>query len=702
MADLMYDARDNRNDPDPGIKNPNEETDSERPGHDPWLQMARDAFSQSDDYFEANMRSDIEANLAHFQGRHAPGSKYYTDQYKYRAKGFRPKTRSMERKKESAAAQALFSTSDAVNIKAERTSDEAHRVSAEINQELLQYRLENNIEWFLTAMGAYQDTLVSGVCISHQYWDYREVELKEPEFDDMGNVDKDEEGNDRYTSRYEVIADHPQIDLRPIENLRFSIAADWRDPINTSPYLIDMLPMTVDEVKLMTKQGNKTAIPWFEVTDNQLLTARTTDYDSVRQMRENNREDSKEEQYSTNEFNTVWVFRIIVRLEGRDWIYYTLGEVARLSDPIPLEMEYPHLRFGERPYVLGISNIETHKNYPDSLVKIGAGAQKDANEINNQRRDNVMLALNRRYIIRRGAVIDYQSLQLNAPGGVTETDDPNTDIKIESPQDVTASSYQEQDRINQDYDEVTGHFSTSSVASNRNLNETVGGMNLLSSSADALTEYPLRIFVETWVLPVLKQLVRLEQRHESDRNLLFLMGEKINMWDRFGKNVMTDAWIQGNMNIEVNVGFGATSPQQRINRLATGLQTIYTYAPGMQAKADEEEISREVLGALGFSSAERFFPDQDAEQVQQQPDPEIMKLNQEYKMHDDKLQDAQLSRMADLEKAAMAQETELMKMYNADKISQREFELKMQDIQVKRQNFVDEVKLKITTGLPGI
>ena len=42
------------------------------------------------------------------------------------------------------------------------------------------------------------------------------------------------------------------------------------------------------------------------------------------------------------------------------------------------------------------------------------------------------------------------------------------------------------------------------------------GMSMLNGSASVMTEYAIRTFVETWVEPVLRQLVKLEAKYESD------------------------------------------------------------------------------------------------------------------------------------------------------------------------------------------
>lgn len=671
---------------------------------DEWLQLAVDAYTQSTSYFEANIRRDIERNLSHFQSRHQSGSKYYSAAYKHRNKGFRPKTRVMVRKNEAAAAKALFSTSDVVHVSAEREMDEASQVSAEINQELLQYRLSNTIPWFKIAVGAYQDSLVGGPTISYQSWNYKEVDIKETDFDEDGNSVLDEEGNDAYSTRTEIVKDTPKIDLRPLENVRFSIAADWTDPVNTSPYLIDEMAMTIDEVKEMARESIKSNIRWKEVTDAQLHLAINDDYNSVRIAREAKREDSKDERYSHQGFDTVWVHRNIFRIDGRDWIFYTLGKILRLSDPIPLEEEYPHLKFGQRPYVMGQSNIETHKNYPEAPVGLVAGMQVEANSINNQRRDNVELSMNRRYFIKKDAVYDKPALSRSVPGGSVEMDDPQNDVKVEAPPDVTQSSYEEQDRVNADFDELGGTFSQSSMRTNRKPNETLGELELLDEDADDVAEYQLRIFVETWVEPVLKQVIQLEQYYETDEALLSLMGEKVKMWQRYNVNEITDAFIKGSMNLTVNVGFGATNPQQRVKKLALGLDSVFRFAPKMIERADSEEIASEVFGALGFKNIKRFFPEPDPEQAPPQPQQEPMsafetaKLQLDKSIADAKLQDNNMERKHKIELAFMKQEEMMFKLAEDKLITMEQLRTEREKIATDRQNKVDEMNLKLQVG----
>lgn len=594
-----------------------------------WLQMARDAYEQSTDWFDASLRPTLEKAMAHFNNRHAPSSKYHSESYKFRHKGFRPKTRSSIRRNEAAAAVAFFSTQDMVTVTAENTEDPKARMSAEINAELLNYRLDDTIPWFLTLIGAYQDAMNAGVCISHQDWHFHEIRELKPAGDNVISQD----GRPAMVESVETLHDTPRVTLVAIENFRLSPAADWADPIGSSPYLVEMIPMFLGDVKEQMKSGR-----WIEYDDGEIATAAQTMYDSVRQARDGTkRTDSKDVNHATTAFDTVWIHRNIVRHDGDDVIYYTLGTHLLLSDPVPLRQEYRHLRRGERPYAMGSCLIETHKTYTAGLNELTFGLQEEANEIQNQRRDNVSLVMNKRYFAKRTANIDYRSLTRNVPGSITLMDDINTDLKWDSPGEVTGSSYQEQDRVSVDYDELAGTFSPGSIQSNRSMNETVGGMKLLDGDSNKLTEYQLRVFAETWVEPVLKQLVRLEQAYETDKKVLAVAGQKAKAFEKFGVDEITDAMLQGMVTVRVNAGFGSTNPQARIEKLAMGLNTVGTFLPQVMTGLDGKEVVTEVFGALGFKGAERFFPN-----LGGQENPEVAQLKQMVQQLQQALQSKQM------------------------------------------------------------
>ena len=554
------------------------------------LALAREAYHASTDYFDANIRRDVERDIRRFQSRFPSDSKYSSDAYRARSRIFRPKTRATIRKNEAVAAEAFFSTLDVVSVSPVDETDLAQTASADVMSALLQHRLTKSIPWFLTSIGAYQDAQVTGVVISHQYWEYN--------------------------PRKKI--DQPRIELIPVENFRFDPAANWADPVNTSPYLINMIPMRVKDVKSRMASGR-----WKKYSDAEILSALKKQGDTTRMEREGNRIDSTENRTAIGNYTVVWVHQNIVEHDDQDFIFYTLGTEILLSEPAPLESEYAH---GRRPFALGMCVLETHKTYPAGVSRIGAQIQDEINEVTNQRLDNVKFAMNKRYFVKRNKQVDLRSLTRNVPSSVTLLTDPNEDVKVVETNDVTSSSYNEQDRLNLDYDDVAGAFSGSSVASNRKLNETVGGMNILTGSANQVSAYQLKTFVETWVEPVLRQMVLLEQYYETDEIILGLCAKKAALSQKFGIDAVTDELLSQELTLTVSIGMSATSPTEKINSLATGMGTIRTVlADGLLEKygLQPQALIKEILGAIGHKDGGRFFDFDAAE------DPRIQSLMQQ-------------------------------------------------------------------------
>jgi hypothetical protein len=293
--------------------------------------------------------------------------------------------------------------------------------------------------------------------------------------------------------------------------------------------------------------------------------------------------------------------------------------------------------------------LEANKAVPDSLVQMGSSLQRETNETVNQRRDNVSLVLNKRYIVKRGADVDVQSLVRNVAGGVTMANNPEQDVREMEWNDVTASSYQEQDRLNVDFDELTGNFSSSSVMTNRKLNETVGGMNLLTGSANQLTEYLIRTLVETWVEPVLRQLVKLEQAYETDVTILSLAGQKATQTlQKFGVNQITDEMLQQDLTVRVNVGMGATDPQTKLQKFTHAMAT-YGQIMANMPDVDPEAVRKELFGLAGYKDGTRFFKkDMDPRDAQMQQMQQAMgQMQQQLQMAQFELQQTKANKAAD-------------------------------------------------------
>lgn len=606
-----------------------------------WLTLAEQAFRMSTDYMNANLRHQWERNVSNLMGQHPKGSKYLSSGYNRRSRLFRPKTRAAERDFEAAVAVAFFASQDVATVTPENPKDEVQVASADINHYLVNYHLTKKVPWFKTVIGAAQDSWTYGTVWSEQSWKY-----------------KTRKGGE------EVVADHPCIRIIPPENMRVDSACDWLDPVGTSPYIIEIIPMYItDIVDRMSQPNMRTGEPeWKHVSMAQLQAARSTgqENDATRAAREGSTsQDRMDNQHNVTAYDIVWVHKNIIDVRGVDYIYYTVGTQYMLTNPEPLARAYPD----GRPYVLGNVILDTHRVYPSSVGELSQDLQSQANSIVNQRIDNVELAMNARYLVDRGSRTDRESLKRSVPGGTIMTDDMAGVRELKS-SDVTRSSYEEQDRLNVDFDDIAGNFSTSSVASNRKLNETVGGLDLLSQGSDALTEYQIRVFTETWYEPVVRQVLRLIQRYETDERRLAVAAEKAKIYQKFGVSKVTDELLIQDLTSTLSVGFAATNPQKRIERLMLATKTMEPYLkPG---EMNRRELSKEIFGAAGYKDGTRFvdIPEKTDQPEQPRQSPEQVKVEAQIKLAEMKIADNKAGRDV---KLLLAEKERLLKTFLAQK-----------------------------------
>jgi hypothetical protein len=556
-----------------------------------WARRAQEAFSFSTSYVDSNYRQLWNDSIRAFNSEHSSSSKYNSELFRKRSSIYRPKTRAIIRKNEAAAAAAFFTNPDRTSISALNQSNQEDRVSAEVMQQLLQYRLTKSIPWFMVVLGGIQDAQTQGVVCAHVHW--------------------------RYVTRAgKVVEDKPVIDLIPVENIRIDPNASWMDPLGTSPYVIHMIPMYVGDVKERMRRPDPKGRRWKVYSDAEMKAAmQSTADDSTRTTRQRNQQDPTQEQRPISDYDVVWVHRHIHKWRGEDYEFYTLASQKLLTTPEPLIDTVFH---GKRPYVIGSCLITTHKPYADSVPQISRGLQEETNEIMNQRLDNIKLVLNKRWLVKRGKNVDMPSLVRNVPGGITMADDIENDVKPLEWQDVTQSSYMEQDRINTDMDELLGNFSPASVQQTRAPRTTDRSLTLLQGPANLLTEYLLETYVETFIDPVIRQVVLLEQHYETDATVLALVGEKAQLRQKYGKDEITDEMLNRELNIKVNVGMGATDPMTKLARFLQGVLSFAQISKLMPPGINLQEVAREIFGLTGYQDGDRFFTGQDPDKAKMQ------------------------------------------------------------------------------------
>lgn len=681
-----------------------------------WLGLASENFSTGRNYQDAALTNQWERNADHFNNRHYRRSAYTTKLYKGRSRIFRPLTRAAERSGAAQFAAAIFSNQDIVNITAMNQSDPEQLASARMMKQLLHYRLEKSISWFLTCLGTWQDTRVYGPCATYTTWKFVEKEVTRTE-----QISKD------VTSEFVetiVLQDEPVIEMIPPEGLLMDPACDWRDPINSSPWVTRLVPMyIVDVEERMNRTDPKTGqAEWFRLSREQMQATQTDQYNTVRQAREGDDRPDKMDSQDRIEFKIVWAHENYVRLDGEEYVYWTMGTQFLLSSPKPLRDVYLH---GKRPITYGFSIIEAHKFSPSSPTELISNLQQGSNDIANLRIDNIRLALNKRYIIRRGAQVDLEALMMSVPGGGIFTENVERDIKVLETRDVTASSYKEQERMETESNDLTGTFLGGSVQNNRALNETVGGMEMLSEGSNAISELDIKTYSETFLKPQLELLMAYIRAYESDETVLntafedarkesgFETPDGMDDMDEYKKKLI--GRIRNDyMTLKVNVGMGANSPQRRATTLSNTVSTIATNEE-QAAKIDWDEVTKEMFSINGYQDGARFLKSEQEDDAA--PTEEDVQGAYEQGMQEG--QDAhKMASIESTEKIAMAKlelERELRYAEIALKegISIQSLQAKLQVEQSKDATRRDtaaaaaasknnELEFKRTTGKPGI
>jgi hypothetical protein len=690
-----------------------------------WLQLAQSNYITGKDYQEAALTEQWEKNADHFNSKHFRRSAYNSRMSKGRSSIFRPLSRAAERSSSAQAAAAFFSNMEIIDVEPENKNDPEQMFSAKVVKKMVEYYLDKKIKWYLTLMGAWQDTRVYGPCCSFTDWRFKKKETEEeiPELNINGTASTD--GRTVTTKTTVIEKDEPYINLIPPENLILDPACDWRDPINTSPYVVYLSSMPLVDVQTKMKSGE-----WHEYSQEDILSASKLTYDAVRQAREGSNRPDKHDVQERTEFKSIWVHYNFARIDGEEYFYATLGTQFMLTDAVPLEKEYP---IGVRPFTYGFSVIEAHKFSPSSPTEIISGLQTGVNDLANLRIDNIKLALNKRYILRRGAPIDLEALMRSVPGGGVFTDDVEKDIKVLDTRDVTGSSYREQERLETESNDITGSSMGSAVQNNRNLNQTVGGMEMLAEGQSALMDMDTRTFAESWVKPQLELLVQNIQMFAPDEAIQALAIEgadkELDYFQRFdfsddeeggkAKRTMTESImsrvLKDKMTVKVNVGLGATSPQRKVQTLLGAVGAI-VQLPSQGMNLDEDAIAKELFTASGYQDGNRFIKSEDpnGEQKITQEDLDAA-VEQGIQQGTDEVKMAQIDATLTIAsgKAELDREIAFATLAAKEQISIAELESKLQitirkdqshrDIEALRaKNSMRELDFKERTGKPGI
>lgn len=589
-----------------------------------------------------------------YHAQHWEGSKYHKKEYESRSKLFRPKTRSAVRKNAAQAAAALMNTSDVVVVKAEHDDNPQQQASASVKHELLNYRLDRGssrggIPWFQTAVGSHMTAQIQGLTVSLQDWEYRTVKKRrkrmveqEVMVDGLPALDPDPNAPldpSRATPRMEaveetyvekiVVADRPTCQLIPPDHCWVDLRSSWIDPAQESPMLVLRFPMSIGALKVKMREEERQRFKWLEIDEPALVTA-SSDYDpngmtiAAQQGTAVSAQAQRASQAAAaDDFKTVWVHLNFMTRDGEDYCWWSLGTRFFLSEVQCTRDCYPQY-FGRRPVVIGYGAIEPHVLYPRSAVEAWRPLQEETNDTANLHLDAMRQSIEPIAKYRNGSIVDAKSLRMRGSAGANVAVTRMEDLEFDRMPEPSGQAQVQLNYLDLQFDDLAGVFNGATVQGTRTLNETVGGMRLLSGAANLVTEFDLRVWTETWVERVLRQIMQSQQYYETDEVVLAIAGQKAGALERPGDPV-TDEMLATEVSVTVNVGLGANNPMERLQKLQMSLMTVKEALPfaDRPVKVKIEEVIGEAFGAVGFKDGMRFF--EIGEPGSEQPDPETVK-----------------------------------------------------------------------------
>lgn len=613
-----------------------------------FLKLLQASVVYSRRYDEVNLHPKWADNYRSFKNEHLEHSKYRSDRWRGRTRLVRPKTRSAVRKRMSDAGSAMFSTTDSIIVEAPNKANPMQRAAAGAMKEIINYRTRQNdqkdaLPWFLISMGAHQDAQITGRCVSKQFWEFREIEDTEapkPTPDPITGFTP--------PPAMRIIANRPMVQLYSPENVAIDPNANWVNPAQDSGFIILKNPMALGEALDMVTGLSHSRLKWkdgavdlLETYKAQAQPKSATGMAFVRQAREGNAVTAIEtmtEGPDNEELRIVWLFENFFRYRGETWHFWSLEDKHILSEVVPVSWIYPE-QGGRRPIVIGYGAIESHRLDPMSPVESWMPLQLEINEQVNLRLDSMKQSVSPVTVVRRGRQISSKEIQNRGPDSI---------IWVQDKEDVTwpvvpgpsSQAYAEMERLNADFDDQAAIFNAGSVQTNRQLNETVGGMNLLNRAVQGQGTFDIHLWIETWVNPVLQQLVSLEKYYEEDQRILQIAGDQAETIKKYRVPV-TRELLQMDMLIRADAGLAAADPMERLQKLKAAIEVVgMALGPKAQQNVKMDEIVTEAFGLAGFQDGMRFFEEGE--------DPVVTELKSALAEAQKEVEDKQGDRIKDL------------------------------------------------------
>lgn len=334
-----------------------------------------------------------------------------------------------------------------------------------------------------------------------------------------------------------------------------------------------------------------------------------------------------------------------------------------------------------------------HKVFGHSLADRVVQEQKIGTVLWRQTLDNLYKSNNPRPIVGRGAYnadgSTEESLNDNAPGAGIMVNDISQ-FQFASVPFTADKSFPMMELLDKKVEENSGVSRAGQGLDTNALRKsgqmTATEMSMIAQGKNARTEMVARIFAETGVSRLFKLILKLVSKHQPRSRVIRLRNQWVEIDPR--------GWPE--MDVAISVGLGIGDKAEQMAQAQAVLETMQGLGATPFAQLiDAEKVYNAVkrlFTAAGIKNTDEFLiePTQ-LEQMPEQPDPEMMKVQAEAQMQAAKLQAEQQMQAAKLDamreemllKQQLAREEAEFEAQLAVEKMEREFELARRKIEME-------------------
>lgn len=331
----------------------------------------------------------------------------------------------------------------------------------------------------------------------------------------------------------------------------------------------------------------------------------------------------------------------------------------------------------EAPFVTWCPVPIPHKFFGMSIADLAMEGQKTKTSIRRGQLDNMYLQVNGRYFAVTGKV-ELDDLLDSRPGGVVRMTQAGMAGRLDQGMGDMAGAAAMFEQEEAALENSTGWTRYSQGNDGKGLNETFGGVKLITNKADMRTDLVTRMMAQGFV-DLFRLMLKLVCQNQDKAEQIQVAGKWVDMDPREWSN---------QFDISPAVGLGVGDKDQQVAHLLNlRALAVEGLMNGTATPENIYELDVEIAKTMGFQSGARFFNNPKENPPPKQPNP----LEAQMQVEQMKLQAMQ---QIEREKMQSQERIEAMKAQQQAQVDQLRAQMQQQTDLVRQQAEADKARME--------